>query len=32
MTRIRAVAAREMRAYFNSAIAYVFLLVFSLCQ
>ncbi len=28
MTRIRAVALRELRAYFNSPIAYVFLLVF----
>lgn len=28
MSRIRAVAAREMRAYFNSPIAYVFLVTF----
>jgi ABC-2 type transport system permease protein len=28
MTRIRAVALRELRAYFNSAIAYIFLLAF----
>jgi ABC-2 type transport system permease protein len=28
MKRIRALAARELRAYFNSPIAYVFLLVF----
>ncbi|MFQ5718582.1 MAG: ABC transporter permease [Acidobacteriota bacterium] len=28
MTRIRAVASRELRAYFNSPIAYIFLLVF----
>jgi ABC-2 type transport system permease protein len=30
MNRIRAVAMRELRSYFNSPIAYVFLLVFSL--
>lgn len=30
MSRIRAVATRELRAYFHSPIAYVFLLVFSL--
>lgn len=29
MTRIRAVTGRELRAYFNSPIAYVFLLVFA---
>ena len=29
MTRVRAVAARELRAYFNSPIAYVFLTVFA---
>lgn len=29
MTRIRAVTLRELRAYFNSPIAYVFLLVFA---
>ena len=29
MTRIRAVALRELRSYFNSPIAYVFLLVFA---
>ena len=29
MSRIRTVALRELRAYFNSPIAYVFLLVFS---
>ena len=29
MTRIRAVVRRELRAYFNSPIAYVFLLVFA---
>ena len=29
MTRMRAVAARELRAYFNSPIAYVFLVVFA---
>jgi len=29
MTRIRAVAVRELRSYFNSPIAYVFLLVFA---
>lgn len=28
MNKVRAVAARELRAYFNSPIAYVFLLVF----
>jgi len=28
MTRIRAVAGRELRSYFNSPIAYIFLLVF----
>ncbi len=28
MTRVRSVAARELRSYFNSTIAYVFLLVF----
>ena len=28
MTRIRAIAGRELRAYFNSPIAYIFLLVF----
>jgi ABC-2 type transport system permease protein len=30
MSRVRAVAVRELRAYFNSPIAYVFLLVFAL--
>ena len=29
MSRVRAVAARELRAYFNSPIAYVFLTVFA---
>src|SRR5262249_44806145 len=29
MNRIRAVAARELRAYFDSPIAYVFLIVFA---
>ncbi len=29
MTRIRAMVGRELRAYFNSSIAYVFLLVFA---
>lgn len=29
MNRVRAVAARELRAYFNSPIAYVFLVVFA---
>lgn len=29
MNRVRAVAARELRAYFNSPIAYVFLFVFA---
>jgi ABC-2 type transport system permease protein len=29
MTRIRAVAGRELRAYFNSPIAYIFLLAFA---
>jgi ABC-2 type transport system permease protein len=29
MTRVRAVTGRELRAYFNSPIAYVFLLVFA---
>lgn len=29
MTRVRAVALRELRSYFNSPIAYVFLLVFA---
>ena len=29
MSRVRAVMGRELRAYFNSPIAYVFLLVFS---
>ena len=28
MSRIRALAGRELRSYFNSPIAYVFLLVF----
>ena len=28
MTRVRAVAGRELRSYFNSPIAYIFLLVF----
>ena len=30
MNRVRAVALRELRAYFHSPIAYVFLLVFAL--
>ena len=29
MNKVRAVAGRELRAYFNSPIAYVFLLVFT---
>ena len=29
MNRVRSVALRELRSYFNSPIAYIFLLVFS---